>query len=89
MAKSIVGYIVLPSSRGGATTFVPTLEAAKQQGEWDWIARVWSDGTVTAGDDGEAGLCGMGMGGDYSVSRAAEWLAERPTWWLREKGISV
>jgi hypothetical protein len=90
MEKSIVGYIVLPSSRVGTIAFVPTLEAAKQRGEgWDWIARVWSDGTVTAGDDSEAGLCGMGLGGDYTVSRAAEWLAQRPARWLREQGITA
>jgi hypothetical protein len=50
---------------------------------------VWSGGTVTAGDDSEAGLCGMGLGGDYTVSRAAEWLAQRPARWLREQGIAA
>jgi hypothetical protein len=89
MKTSIVGYIVLPLSRAAVPVFAPTLEAAMQQGEWDWIARVWSDGTVTAGDQRDAGVCGMALGADYTVSSAAEWLCEQPASWLREKGISV
>jgi hypothetical protein len=58
---SIVGYIVLPLFPIGLPTFFPTLEAAMTQGECDWIARVWSDGTVTAGDRSDGGLCGMGL----------------------------
>src|SRR5260370_19856275 len=30
-----------------------------------------------------------GLGGDYTLSGAAEWLAERPARWLREKGIAA
>ena len=69
--------------------FVPTLAAAKHRRDrWaSLVARVWSDGAVTAGDDREAGFCGMGLGGDYSVSRAAEWLATRSAQWLRKNGI--
>jgi hypothetical protein len=87
--KSIVGYIVIPLAPVAVPAFFPTHEAAMQQGEWDWIARVWSDGTVTAGNDITAGVCGMGLGGDYTVSRAAEWLPEQPGFWLREIGISL
>jgi len=86
---SIVGYVVLPSSPSGTIAFVPTLAAAKHRRDrWDWlVARVWSDGAVTAGDDRDAGFCGMGLGGDYNVGRAAEWLATRSAQWLRKNGI--
>ena len=69
--------------------FFPTIKATPLAGEWDWIARVRSDGTVTASNDITAGVCGMGLGGDYTVSRAAEWLPEQPEFWLREIGISL
>jgi len=86
-----VGYIILPSSGTAEVIFVPTLDAAAQRrATWDWIvARVWSNGAVTAGDNLAAGHCTMGLGGDYSVSRAAEWLAQQPTTWLRELGIAM
>jgi len=86
---SIVGFFVLPSSPSGTIVFVPTLAVAKHRRDgWDClVARVWSDGAGTAGDDREAGFCGMGLGGDYNVGRAAEWLATRSAQWLRKNGI--
>jgi hypothetical protein len=91
VASSIVGYIVLPSSDTAEPAFVPTLDAAEQRrAAWDWlIARVWSDGAVTPGDRREAGHCPMGLGGDYAVSRAADWLAQQPATWLLARGITA
>jgi hypothetical protein len=63
LKKWIVGYIVIPLSRDGVPQFFPATKAAPRAGEWEWIARVRSDGTVTAGDQADAGVCGMGLGG--------------------------